>query len=93
VRKRYLMLLAWSFMLFNMVRVAAYLPSIAAIVHSGDSSQHSLWTWGTWFGANATMAAWLYEHNGRHLDRTVVINIGNAAMCLLTAGVIIWYRV
>jgi hypothetical protein len=37
----------------------AYLPTLWAIHVSGDSSQHSLWTWATWFGANVTMAAWL----------------------------------
>ncbi|MFT4100389.1 MAG: hypothetical protein QM674_04990 [Burkholderiaceae bacterium] len=92
VRRRYLQLLTWSFTLFSTVRLVAYLPTIIALVQSGDSSQHSLWTWGIWLGANATMAAWLYESNGQRVDRTVVVNIGNAMMCLLTCVVIIWYR-
>jgi hypothetical protein len=64
----YLSVLTWLFTLFNSVRVLAYLPTLVAIFTSGDSSQHSLLTWVTWVGANATMAAWLYEHNGRHLN-------------------------
>ena len=88
----YLPVLTWSFTLFNTVRVAAYLPTLWAIEASGDASQHSLWTWVTWFGANATMAAWLYEHNGRRLNRAVMVNIGNAAMCLATSVLIIAHR-
>lgn len=91
-RRLYLRLLTWAFTLFNTVRVAAYAPTIAAIVRSGDSSQHSLLTWLTWLGANATMAAWLYEHGGQRLDKAIVVNIGNALMCLGTTVVIVWYR-
>ena len=75
-RATYLRVLAWAFTLFNSVRVAAYLPTMWAICQSGDSSQHSLWTWCTWLGANATMAAWLYETHGRRIDRVVMVNIG-----------------
>lgn len=92
VRRRYLEWLAWSFTLFNTARMAAYLPTIAALVRSGDSSQHSLWTWGVWLGANVTMAAWLYEHNGQRTSRAVAVNIGNAIMCLATVIVILWFR-
>ena len=53
----YLAALTWLFTLFNSVRVLAYLPTLLAIFTSGDSSQHSLLTWVTWVGANATMAA------------------------------------
>ena len=92
LRGWYLWLLTWAFTVFNTVRVAAYLPTVWAIVQSGNSAQHSLWTWLTWTGANATMAAWLYEHNQRRMDRAVVVNVGNAAMCLITAAVIVWFR-
>ena len=88
----YLRLLDWAFTLFNSVRVAAYLPTLWALHVSGDSSQHSLWTWATWVGANATMAAWLYEHNGRTLNRAVVVNVGNALMCLATVILIVAHR-
>ena len=91
-RPTYLALLTWAFTLFNTLRLVAYLPTMWAICASGDSTQHSLWTWCTWLGANATMAAWLYEQNGQRLSRAVVINIGNAAMCAVTVALIVAYR-
>ena len=75
----YLAVLTWLFTLFNSVRVLAYLPTLLAVFNSGDSSQHSLLTWLTWVGANATMAAWLYEHNGRRLNRAIAVNACNGA--------------
>lgn len=89
----YLAVLTWLFTLFNSVRVLAYLPTLLAIFTSGDSSQHSLLTWVTWIGANATMAAWLYEHNGRRLNRAIAVNSCNALMCLATSVLIVAYRV
>jgi hypothetical protein len=92
VRGAYLRVLTWAFTLFNSVRILAYLPTTWAIVQSGDSSQHSLWTWCTWLGANATMAAWLYESNGQRSSRAVLFSAGNAAMCAGTALVIAVHR-
>ncbi len=92
IRDLRLQALTWAFAFFNSVRVLAYLPTAWAIFASGDSSQHSLWTWFTWLGANATMAAWLHEHNGHRVDKAVVVNIGNALMCLATLIVILAYR-
>ena len=77
---------------FNTVRVLAYLTIVLAIIEAGDSSQHSLLNWLSWLGANATMAAWLYEFNGRRLDRTIVINLCNATMSRVTSLVIGWFR-
>jgi hypothetical protein len=91
-RTAYLALLTWAFTLFNSVRTLAYLPTMWSIWASGDSSQHSLWTWCTWLGANATMAAWLYEHNGQRINRAVTVNIGNAAMCAATVVLIGMHR-
>ena len=91
-RSRYLRLLGCAFAFFSTMRLVAYLPTIAAIVRSGDSAQHSLWTWLTWCGANATMAAWLYEHNGRRGNRAIAVQLGNAAMCLVGTVVILVYR-
>jgi hypothetical protein len=51
-----------------------------------------LLTWCTWLGANLTMAAWLHEHNGRRANGAVLVNLLNATMCALTAGLIGWYR-
>jgi hypothetical protein len=91
-RKAYLTLLTWAFTLFNSVRALSYLPTLWAIHASGDSSQHSLVTWLTWLGANVTMALWLYEHNGQRCNRAVMVNVGNAVMCLVTSLLIAWYR-
>lgn len=92
-RALYLAVLTWAFTLFNTVRVFAYLPTLWAIHASGDSSQHSLWTWLIWWGANATMAAWLYEQARQRITRACVVNIANAAMCTATLLLIIAYRI
>ena len=60
---------------------------------AGDSSQHSLLTWVTWVGANATMAAWLFEHNGRRLNCAIAVSACNSLMCLATSILIVAYRV
>jgi hypothetical protein len=91
-RPTYLAVLTWAFTLFNSVRMLSYLPTMWAIQASGDSSQHSLWTWCTWLGANVTMAAWLYEQNGQRLSRAVAVNLGNAAMCAATVALIAAHR-
>ena len=71
----------------------SYLPTLWTIHASGDSSQYSLITWATWAGANATMAAWLYEENGRRANRAIAINAGNTMMCLATLCLIVVYRI
>jgi hypothetical protein len=38
------------------------------------------------------MAAWLYEHNGRRLNRAIAVNTCNALMCLATSILIVVYR-
>jgi hypothetical protein len=38
------------------------------------------------------MALWLYEQAARRPNRAAVVNLCNAAMCLLTCGVILYYR-
>jgi hypothetical protein len=87
-----LRLLEWAFTLFNSVRVLSYLPTLWAIQAHGDSSQHSLWTWGTWLGANLTMALWLYEQNGQRMNRAVLVNASNALMCTATCMLIAVHR-
>jgi len=89
LRQNYLTLLGYMFALFSTVRVLAYLPTIWAVVQSGDSSQHSLLTWFTWAGANLTMAAWLYEQQGQRWNRAIAVNLVNASMCVATF-VVIW---
>lgn len=91
-RASYMVALTWCFTFFNTVRVLAYLPTVVAIAQRGDSTQHSLWTWLTWVGANVTMAAWLYEHNGARMNRAIAVNVANAGMCLVTTAVILAFR-
>ncbi len=88
----YLRLLAWAFTLFSSVRILGYLPTAWAILASGSSQQHSLLTWAIWTSSNMTMAAWLYEDNGRRLNRAIVVNIGNALMCLVILALVAFYR-
>ncbi len=87
-------LLETSFLLFNGGRLFAYLPTLWAIYSSSDSSQHSLWTWGTWMAANLTMAGWLFERDrGKgQLDRAVLISVSNGLMCLAAVLLIVWVR-
>lgn len=92
LRSLYVTALTWAFTAFNSVRILAYLPTAWAIHTSADSSQHSLWTWITWLGANATMAAWLHEQNGHRMNLAVLTNAGNALMCLCTLLLIVAYR-
>lgn len=86
-------LLCWAFTFFNSARVLAYLPTLWAIHVSGDSSQHSLWTWLTWFFANVTMAAWLHERGNGEVDRAVCVSCVNALMCAAAVVLIVWYRI
>ncbi|MFT3956073.1 MAG: hypothetical protein QM722_17325 [Piscinibacter sp.] len=91
-RSSYLALLGGLFALFNSARVIAYLPTLWAVALSGDSSQHSLWTWFTFLGGNTTMAVWLWEQNGRHCNRAVLVSTANSLMCLGVVAVIVWTR-
>jgi hypothetical protein len=84
--------LAWAFGLLNSARLVAYLPTIWAIHASGDSNQHSLWTWGTFLGANATMALWLLEQNEGRPNRAIVVSAVNAAMCAAVVTLIVAHR-
>lgn len=92
-RTTHLRVLSWLFALFNSVRVLAYLPTMWSIRASADSSQHSLVTWAIFAGANATMAAWLYEQNGRRVNRAIAVNTGNAMMCVAISVFVVAYRV
>ena len=91
-RRLYLDVLTWSFTFFSSARILAYLPTMWAILSSGDATQHSLWTWLTWFGSNLTMAAWLHEQSGRRLGRAVLVNLCNAGMCATIVALIAYCR-
>jgi hypothetical protein len=92
MRSHYLTVLNWTFTAFNSIRILTYVPSIWAIVASGQSRQHSLLTWLSWLGANASMALWLYENNGRRCNKVIAASVGNAFMCAATCVVIVAYR-
>lgn len=85
-------LLVVAFTFFNSARVLAYLPTLWAIYVSGDSSQHSLWTWLTWLGANLTMGVWLHDQRPGRFNFPMLVNLGNAAMCLTGVLLICWCR-
>ena len=89
----YIRLLGLAFALFGTLRLVSYLPTLLAIHASGDSRQHSLWTWGIWLGSNFTMAAWLYEANGQQMNRAIGLSLCNAAMCAAAVALIKFYRV
>jgi len=91
-RATYLAALGALFAVFNSVRVLAYMPTIWAVAASGDSSQHSLWTWLTFLGGNATMAVWLWEQNHRRVTGAALASAGNALMCAAIVAVIAWTR-
>lgn len=91
-RERWIALLGWLFALFNSARIVAYVPTIWAVAVSGDSSQHSLWTWGTFLGGNVTMALWLWEQNHRRMNRAIAVSAINAFMCVAIVTVIAWTR-
>ena len=92
VRSTYLAALTWAFTLFNSLRVVSYLPTMWAIQASGDSSQHSLWTWLTFLGGNVTMAVWLWENNSRRCNAAVAASGSNSLMCLAIIAAIVWTR-
>jgi hypothetical protein len=91
-RLLYLRVLTLAFTTFSTLRTLAYLPNMLSIIESGRSDQHSLLTWLALAASNATMAMWVYEHNGRRYDRIVVVNAVNTLMCVLTVAVIAAYR-
>jgi hypothetical protein len=91
-RKMYLAVLAGLFTFFNAARVMAYLPTIWLVAASGDSSNHSLWTWAVFLGSNVTMTLWIWEQGGRRCNRIVAVSASNSLMCLGIIAVIVWAR-
>lgn len=85
-------LLVLAFTFFNSTRVFSYLPTLWAIYASGDSSQHSLWTWLSWLGANLTMVAWLHDRRTGGFSGPALVNLANAAMCFAMVLLICWCR-
>ena len=92
LRRVYLKSLVVAFTLLNSCRILAYLPTLLAIYSTGNSSQHSLWTWCIWCGSNLTTAAWLYEKEGCRMNRVAAVSLGNALMCAIAVALILAYR-
>lgn len=90
--ERYRAALTWAFTFFSAVRVLSYLPTMWTLWQSGDSSQHSLWTWCARFCANLTMSLWLIDRIGARIDRAAWVNLGNAVMCLAVIVLIVVER-
>ena len=88
----YTTLLNWTFLFFSSTRLLTYLPTLWAIHTSGNSSQHSLLTWGAWVGSNLSMAAWLYEQNSKRCNKAILVLCGNGAMCAAACVLIVAYR-
>lgn len=81
-----------AFHVFSVVRLACFVPALLALYISGNADQHSLWTWAGWLGANLTMAAWLFEHNGRRVSPAACASVAAAAMCAAACTMIAAYR-
>lgn len=81
-----------AFATFNVLRVVSYLPTLWAIHASGDSSQHSMWTWFIWCGSNLLTGLWLCECNGGRPDRAAAVLLVNAALCAASLLMVAWYR-
>lgn len=92
LHQHYVAALTWAFTALSCARLFSYLPTMLAIQASGDSHQHSLWTWGTWFGANITMAAWLHEQAGQRSSSAMWVHCANALMCAATMALIVVHR-
>jgi hypothetical protein len=92
VEPRYQRGLFGAFALFNALRVVSYFPTFWAIHASGDSSQHSLWTWFIWSGSNLLTGLWHLERQQRRLDCTAAVLLVNAAMCAAAFVLVAAYR-
>jgi hypothetical protein len=89
---RYRQLLLGAFAGFNALRMVSYLPMLWAIHASGQSSQHSLWTWFIWLGSNLATGLWHLERQDRRFDATSAVLLTNAFMCAVTVVLIAVFR-
>jgi hypothetical protein len=77
---------AVSFLIFNTIRIALYVPQLRTCwkdVHGCPTI--NLWTWSSWIMANTStgLYMWLFLNDSWGL----ILNLGNAAMCLATVVV------
>lgn len=86
----YMRTLAAAFVFWNSVRILTYLPTMRLLVRRGASGRdYSVLTWASWTCSNGTLALYLFEVGGHRIDSLVVLNGGNALMCMLTCALIL----
>ena len=79
-------LLGVSFLTFNALRILLYLPQLRTCWRDRQGCPTiNLWTWSSWIAANLSSALymWVFLNDGWGL----LLNLGNALMCLATVVV------
>ena len=82
---------ALSFLVFNGLRIVLYLPQLRSCWNDRHGcSTINLWTWSSWIVANLSTALymWVFLGDGWGL----LLNLGNALMCLATVVVTVIRR-
>jgi hypothetical protein len=84
-------MLALCFLIFNGLRIMLYLPQL----RSCWTDRHgcptiNLWTWCSWIGANLSTALYMWIFLGDCWG--LLLNLGNASMCLATVAVTLMKR-
>ena len=89
----YVTAITWGYVFWNTVRILTYIPTVRMLLKPDASAQHySLATWGSWILSNGTLALYLFEQSGREFNALVLLNTGNAVMCLVTCALIVRLR-
>ena len=79
-------IVALSFLIFNALRILLYLPQLRTCWRDRQGCPTiNLWTWSSWIAANLSSALylWVFLNDAWGL----LLNLGNALMCLATVVV------